>query len=944
MPLRWLSSASGLKVENQKDVDFVSGKGLNNDVPCVETLAGWLANEEWLPNLCDGAIRSKPAAEDLWKMVWGQLPQGLQTWCLRFEPTLWKGGEILEEFERLVGDMEVPKHACLAEKGSATMCGCEGGYVQHCEEGHAGEGMHPCMDESFVPKDESLSGLEKMAMHGNVCGDVQVGEGLCASRKSGERYFGYKCKKWMEMVVEKMVMKGMSREDCAFVWQKRFGFGEDFGKVCYSWNEEREKLRMVYSIVDKFVSLMMGCEKPSCIVWDPIARVVEPTDWKAGGVHEKSAVETWESLHGVSSWVMDWVKNGFYVEPLEKVPCSEKRNASFLDPRSRQFDEERFRFAEEKLKKDEGLGVIRRLGPSKKPDNVNRISLAPKNSEKEPWRLVGDIRFPNSKYGKKKVKFETLRHVSEIFEPGDWLFLADQKAAYHSMFVQERLARQLGFCWKGIYYKWLSLPFGFIHSPYCFQRLMRQLVKHWRWLERKLLQFLDDGMGGHSSFVEGVMQRNELFNLMHALGLRLSTKSSPLLEQTKEFLGMIVHTAGEVNTFHVPEKKVEKLQALLHDMVEMDAWTMRKLAKVTGKLLSMSLAIPMSRIMSRSLYACMHTNDKGAWDDLMKKEEEVIKELKWIAKAIVPFNKQGFPIWVKEEIVDFDITADASPVAGGFKIEDALEEKIRMVASVAFRPEESEMAQCHRELWIVCLLVRGLAFQLHGKKIRIRVDAKTTELYWKNGGGKSPILTNMTKLLWATCVANRITVVDVVHIPGTRMVEEGVDDLSRPKKVAFGSEKDRAEWSLTGEGMACIQAWLGGPISFDRFASRVNRKCVRYNAARWEPEAVAPASAFAEQHNWRLQPGGEWEWNFCFPPHHLIAKCLSRIEKDKAWACMVVPNWPSQTWWPKLRMHALSWKKLGKHDMLRRMEGGKWVPIKRAPFEMMAVVVDCRFL
>ena len=144
--------------------------------------------------------------------------------------------------------------------------------------------------------------------------------------------------------------------------------------------------------------------------------------------------------------------------------------------------------------------------------------------------------------------------------------------------------------------------------------------------------------------------------------------------------------------------------------------------------------------------------------------------------------------------------------------------------------------------------------------------------------------------------------------------------------------------------MACIQAWLGGPISFDRFASRVNRKCVRYNAARWEPEAVAPASAFAEQHNWRLQPGGEWEWNFCFPSHHLIAKCLSRIEKDKAWACMVVPNWPSQTWWPKLRMHALSWKKLGKHDMLRRMEGGKWVPIKRAPFEMMAVVVDCRFL
>ena len=131
--------------------------------------------------------------------------------------------------------------------------------------------------------------------------------------------------------------------------------------------------------------------------------------------------------------------------------------------------------------------------------------------------------------------------------------------------------------------------------------------------------------------------------------------------------------------------------------------------------------------------------------------------------------------------------------AGGFIIAEAIENKIRMVSTVLFRPEEAEMAQCHREMWIVCLLVRGLAFQLAGKKIRIRVDAKSTELYWKNGGGKSPILTRMTKLLWATCVAHRVTIVNIVHIPGTRMVEEGVDDLSRPKAAVFGSERDRGE-------------------------------------------------------------------------------------------------------------------------------------------------------
>ena len=186
------------------------------------------------------------------------------------------------------------------------------------------------------------------------------------------------------------------------------------------------------------------------------------------------------------------------------------------------------------------------------------------------------------------------------------------------------------------------------------------------------------------------------------------------------------------------------------------------------------------------------------------------------------------PIWVSEGVADFDITADASPVAGGFKVAETVENKISLMATVLFRPEEAEMAQCHRELWIVCLLVRGLAFQLSGKKIRIRVDAKTTELYWKNGGGKSPILTRMTKLLWATCVGHRITIVGIVHIAGTRMVEEGVDDLSRPKKAVFGSERDREHWALTEEVFGLLQAWVGGPFSFDRFASQVNKKCERF--------------------------------------------------------------------------------------------------------------------
>ena len=102
------------------------------------------------------------------------------------------------------------------------------------------------------------------------------------------------------------------------------------------------------------------------------------------------------------------------------------------------------------------------------------------------------------------------------------------------------------------------------------------------------------------------------------------------------------------------------------------------------------------------------------------------------------------------------------------------------------------------------------------------------------------------------------------------------------------------------------------------------------------------APAFTEQHDWRLQPSGEWEWNLCFPPHRLIAECLARAERDRAWMCMIVPNWPSQTWWPSLCRHATAWNVLGRERVLHRLENGKPVPVRRAPVELVAVVVDCR--
>ena len=63
--------------------------------PDVETLARWLANEEWMPNpSVGGSTRTSPADAALAERIWEQLPFGLRAWCLRHEAGMWKGGGV----------------------------------------------------------------------------------------------------------------------------------------------------------------------------------------------------------------------------------------------------------------------------------------------------------------------------------------------------------------------------------------------------------------------------------------------------------------------------------------------------------------------------------------------------------------------------------------------------------------------------------------------------------------------------------------------------------------------------------------------------------------------------------------------------------------------------------------------------------------------------------
>ena len=112
MPLRWLPGSADIKTKNSEPcvscvLDPCVGMGMG--CPPVEDLARWLADEEWLLKPENGgATRTELTDEEIARSVWTEMPMGLRAWCLRFEPTMWKGGELLPNLESVIGRCAMP--------------------------------------------------------------------------------------------------------------------------------------------------------------------------------------------------------------------------------------------------------------------------------------------------------------------------------------------------------------------------------------------------------------------------------------------------------------------------------------------------------------------------------------------------------------------------------------------------------------------------------------------------------------------------------------------------------------------------------------------------------------------------------------------------------------------------------------------------------------------
>ena len=249
--------------------------------------------------------------------------------------------------------------------------------------------------------------------------------------------------------------------------------------------------------------------------------------------------------------------------------------------------------------------------------------------------------------------------------------------------------------------------------------------------------------------------------------------------------------------------------------------------------------------------------------------------------------------------------------------------------TVTFTDDEGAMHQAALELYALATVVRDLATRpdTRGSRLLVRTDAMSTVWYFRHHGGRSPILHKIFRYLYAQLSAAGMRIVDCVHISGTQMVAEGVDALSRPRPPRPNTSADRAQWRVTSHWFQRFQRWAAEPLTMDLFASRTDNRLPRFYCIQPCAEAEGVPNCFAN--TW---PAGT---HYAHPPLGDIPTLLRHIADTGARVLTLVPDWPSQPWWPALAaLTRRSWQLGRPSDLVERLAhdtatGRQYVPVTR---------------
>ena len=347
--------------------------------------------------------------------------------------------------------------------------------------------------------------------------------------------------------------------------------------------------------------------------------------------------------------------------------------------------------------------------------------------------------------------------------------------------------------------------------------------------------------------------------------------------------------------FFIPEKKIVRLLGSLDALLSYNKISVRALASFVGLLQSCARALgPVVRLMTRCTYSFIMDNvNKFSWSYHVALSGSCKVELQFWVANLVSLN--GFHFTPKMTMIDIDynVVSDASEL-GVFGYEFALNYEI--VLRRMFTSEEKKGSSTLREMIALRdIYMSSAADRYSGKTVRHLTDNQAVPRI-VTVGSRNPKLQDIALNLYLRCKQLNITL----------MVEWRSREDPLLVHADIGSKLfDQSSFSLDFSSFSAVLEFFNFlQLDVDCMAESWNRKCEKY-FSRFPDPFAAGINFFAQHLDASL-------CHYVFPPPSLITAVLHHFQTYQVSGLIIVPVWPSASFWNNIvpdGVHLACWAK-----------------------------------
>lgn len=506
---------------------------------------------------------------------------------------------------------------------------------------------------------------------------------------------------------------------------------------------------------------------------------------------------------------------------------------------------------------------------------VSPLSVSVNSSGKK--RLILDLRYLNQHVWKEKFKFEDWRVLRAYLTKGGFMFSFDLKSGYHHVGIFPAHQTYLGFSWniQGVvkYFCFTALPFGLTSAPYVFTKLLRPLVKFWRFNGIKIVVFIDDGCGTAHSMERSKAHSDIVrYSLRDAGFIINSSKSVWTPVQSLVWLGL--HWDLTLGCFHIASKRIDRfLEKITQFLNSAPYVTARACAVIAGHVSSMSPVIGnLTRLKTRYLHKVIDERSTVSWSTKFNvgRYNDALAEIFFWKNAVMRLNIKNINEYTIPSLL---VCSDASSIACGGVVPGTSH-----VCHCPWDEEQSKQSSTWRELVAIRFSLYSFIKVLAGKTVNCRSDSQAAVKILTVGSPK-PELHSIALDIFHYCQDNKIT-----------LSPEWVPRNLNTQADVISKITDFDDWTTTPEFFVYINR-LWGPHTIDRFANHKNTHLARFNSRYLVPgtETVDAFSViWVGENNWLV------------PPVYCVTQVILHLLASRATGSLVVPYWPSSPFWPCL--------------------------------------------